>query len=87
MELTTAVGGVAVNIRLGCVVALLTVALVSVQEVIDQVRGDRCVADVAGTDFGVGDDLAVRIGRDMALVAVEPGVSDGLCKELRLRLR
>jgi len=38
----------------------------------DEAVGDRGVAGVARGDRGGGDDLRVRVDRDVALVAVEP---------------
>ena len=45
-----------------------------VEEIVDEVFGHAGIADVAGADRRVGDDLAVGIDGDVALVAVEaPG--------------
>ena len=71
VELTAAVGRVAVDDRPE-VCGVAPIALAAVDQVIDEVGGDLGVTDVAGADFGVGDDLAVRIDRDMSFVAVEP---------------
>lgn len=71
LELAAAVGGVAVKVR-RVLRMVAVVALVTIGEVIDQVGSDRAITDVAGADLGVSDDLAVRIGRDMPFVAVEP---------------
>lgn len=68
LELPGAVGGVAVDVRLGLRFA---VVLIAAEEVLDQVGGERSVPDVAGADLGAGDDLTVGIDRQMAFVAVE----------------
>src|SRR5262249_61707915 len=43
-------------------------------QIVDEIGGHAGVAGVARRDNGIGDDLAVRVDRDVALVAVKaPG--------------
>jgi len=45
--------------------------VVAVPGVVDKIGRDGSVADIAGRDSRVGDDLAVGIDRDMAFAPIE----------------
>src|SRR5664279_3613193 len=42
---------------------------VGVEQVVDELLGDRRVPHVARADLGVGDDLAVRVDREVTIIA------------------
>jgi hypothetical protein len=78
LELARAISVVPVYFRLrfvtraGAVAANVVAAgAFGVEDVGDEIGGDAGVAGVAGGDDGGGDDLAVGVDRNMALVAVE----------------
>ncbi len=68
---TVALDGASTCHRRAVAISVIVDGLV-VGEVVDQIDGDSAVAGVAGSDSGVGDDLAVRVDRYVPLVAVEP---------------
>jgi len=57
-------------VLVGCLIRI-AVRVGLVEQVVDEVLRHRGVTDIAGRDGGVGDDLAVRVDRDVPLVAVE----------------
>ena len=77
LELAGPVGGVAVDLRSGAsrlrFPAFFSAFVAGVSPMRSSIRSAATVAspDVAGRDDRVGDDLAVGIDRDVALVAVE----------------
>jgi hypothetical protein len=71
-ELAGSVGGITVDCRPAAACSGLGGGVIGGQQVSEQRPGHLGVPAVAWRDGGGGDDLAIRVDRDVPLVAVEP---------------